>query len=91
MTFPEPRDRWSDAQDADFEAGSEAGADPRSATSRFPQAWWRFASEFGEDVASEWKALAEALTAPGSGEPRKWLGWALFRLAARVNPEVRER
>ena len=41
-----------------------------------------------ERVDSEWSAAREAFSGP---EPaRKWLGWALYRLAASVNPEIRD-
>jgi hypothetical protein len=44
-----------------------------------------------ESVDSEWSAAREALTGPGTEPIRKWLGWALYRLAARVNPEILDR
>ena len=44
-----------------------------------------------ESVDSEWSAAREALAGPGTEPFRKWLGWALYRLAARVNPEIRDR
>ena len=37
---------------------------------------------------SEWSAAREAFAGPGTEPIRKWLGWALYRLAARVNPEI---
>ena len=43
-----------------------------------------------ESVDSEWSAAREALAGPGTEPIRKWLGWALYRLAARVNPEIRD-
>lgn len=42
-----------------------------------------------ESVDSEWAAVGQALT--GTTPVRKWLGWALYRVAARVNPEIHER
>ena len=39
---------------------------------------------------SEWSAAREALAGPGTEPFRKWLGWALYRLATRVNPEIRD-
>ena len=44
-----------------------------------------------ESVDSEWSAAREALAGPGTEPIRKWLGWALYRLAARVNPEILDR
>ena len=44
-----------------------------------------------ESVDSEWSAAREALAGPGTQSIRKWLGWALYRLAARVNPEILDR
>ena len=44
-----------------------------------------------ESVDSEWSAAREALAGPGAEPIRKWLGWALYRLAARVNPEILDR
>ncbi len=43
-----------------------------------------------ERADSEFHALAEGLPVGRQGPVRfrKWLGWALFRLAAWVNPEV---
>jgi hypothetical protein len=41
-----------------------------------------------ESVDSEWSAAREALAGPGTEPIRKWLGWALYRLATRVNPEI---
>jgi len=40
-----------------------------------------------ESVDSEWIAFGEAFSAPGR-PLRKWLGWALYRVATRVNPEI---
>jgi len=45
--------------------------------------------ELLESVDSEWSAAREALA--GTEPFRKWLGWALYRLAARVNPEILDR
>ena len=47
--------------------------------------------ELIESVDSEWSAAREAMAGPGMEPIRKWLGWALYRLAARVNPEIRDR
>jgi len=47
--------------------------------------------ELLESVDSEWSAAREALAGPGTEPIRKWLGWALYRLAARVNPEILDR
>ena len=44
-----------------------------------------------ESVDSEWSAAREALAGPGTEPIRKWFGWALYRLAARVNPEILDR
>jgi hypothetical protein len=44
-----------------------------------------------QSVDSEWSAAREALAGPGTEPIRKWLGWALYRLAARVNPEILDR
>ena len=44
-----------------------------------------------ESVDSEWSAAREALAGPGTEPIRKWLGWALYRLAARLNPEILDR
>ncbi len=41
-----------------------------------------------DTVDSEWSAAREAFAGPGPF--RKWLGWALYRLAASVNPEIRD-
>jgi len=43
-----------------------------------------------DTVDSEWSAAREALAGPGTEPFRKWLGWALYRLATRVNPEIRD-
>jgi len=43
-----------------------------------------------DSVDSEWSAAREALAGPGTEPFRKWLGWALYRLAARVNPEIHD-
>jgi hypothetical protein len=47
--------------------------------------------ELVQSVDSEWSAAREALAGPGAEPIRKWLGWALYRLAARVNPEILDR
>ena len=44
--------------------------------------------EWIESVDSEWSAAREAFAGPGTEPIRKWLGWALYRLAARLNPEI---
>ena len=41
-----------------------------------------------DTVDSEWSAAREAFTGAGTEAFRKWLGWALYRIAARVNPEI---
>ena len=41
-----------------------------------------------DTVDSEWSAAREAFTSAGTEALRKWLGWALYRIAARVNPEI---
>ena len=41
-----------------------------------------------DTVDSEWSAAREAFMTPGTEAFRKWLGWALYRIAARVNPEI---
>jgi hypothetical protein len=46
--------------------------------------------ELIDTVDSEWNAAREAFAGPGTEPLRKWLGWALYRLAARVNPEIRD-
>ena len=47
-------------------------------------------SDLVESVDSEWSAAREAIAGPGTEPIRKWLGWALYRLAARLNPEIRD-
>jgi hypothetical protein len=47
-------------------------------------------SDLRDSVGSEWSAARQALSGPGTEPARKWLGWALYRLATRVNPEIRE-
>ena len=54
------------------------------------EAWTQSWRDFWESVDSEWSAAYEAFTAPDVEASRKWLGWALYRLAARVNPEIRD-
>jgi len=46
--------------------------------------------ELLDTFSSEWSAARHAFAGPGTEPLRKWLGWALYRLAARVNPEIRE-
>jgi len=66
----------------------ESAAEPSEpATPAEPGAW----RELFETVESEWVAFGEALSAPGRDPVRKWLGWALYRMAARLNPEIDER
>jgi hypothetical protein len=69
-----------------FETAGSAASEEASAT---PGRWTELQSrwiEVRERVDSEWSAAREALAGP---EPaRKWLGWALYRLATRVNPEI---
>ena len=65
----------------------ETAADPpESGSDR-----WTELRQLGESVESEWVALGQALGGRGRDPVRKWLGWALYRLAARVNPEIEER
>ncbi len=54
------------------------------------EAWMRAWQDFRESLDSEWSAAYEAFSTPDGEARRKWLGWALYRLAARVNPEVRD-
>ncbi len=42
-----------------------------------------------DQIDSEWSA-ARAAALGGSEPARKWLGWALYRLATRVNPEIHD-
>ena len=69
---------------------TDAGVEPGDA-SRMRGRWRELRAqwnEWRELVGSEWNAAYEALRGP---EPaRKWLGWALYRLATRVNPEIRD-
>jgi hypothetical protein len=44
--------------------------------------------ELRDTVDSEWSAAREAFAGPGTEPLRKWLGWALYRIAARLNPEI---
>ena len=44
--------------------------------------------ELIDSFSSEWSAAREALAGPGTEPFRKWLGWALYRIATRVNPEI---
>ena len=50
--------------------------------------WTQRWEELLESVDSEWSAAREAFSGPGTEPIRKWLGWALYRLATRVNPEI---
>ena len=59
----------------------EGGAPPRGD-------WAVRVEEWIESVDSEWSAAREAFAGPGTEPIRKWLGWALYRLAARLNPEI---
>jgi len=45
-------------------------------------------NELLESFDSEWSAAREAFSSAGPDAFRKWLGWALYRIAARVNPEI---
>jgi hypothetical protein len=47
-------------------------------------------AELRDSVDSEWSAASQALTGRGMTPVRKWLGWALYRVAARLNPEIRD-
>jgi hypothetical protein len=52
--------------------------------------WTRSWQDLWESLDSEWNAAYEAFTTPDVEARRKWLGWALYRIAARVNPEIRD-
>ena len=52
------------------------------------ESWTQRWQTLVDTVDSEWSAAREALAGPGTEPFRKWLGWALYRLAARVNPEI---
>jgi len=52
--------------------------------------WSRGWRELRESLDSEWSAAYQAFSTPGAEARRKWLGWALYRLAARLNPEIRD-
>ena len=68
-----------------------AGAlDPAQTWLRRRDAWVERWEELRELVDSEWSAAFQAFSGPGTEPVRKWLGWALYRLAARVNPEIRD-
>jgi len=54
------------------------------------EAWTQSWESFRESLDSEWNAAFEAFTTPDAEARRKWLGWALYRLAARVNPEIQD-
>jgi hypothetical protein len=60
---------------------ADGGGRPRSD-------WTLRFEEWVESVDSEWSAAREAFAGPGTEPIRKWLGWALYRLAARLNPEI---
>ncbi len=62
----------------------------RAAGERRPSGWMLRWEALLDTVDSEWNAAREALAGPGTEPFRKWLGWALYRLAARVNPEIRD-
>jgi hypothetical protein len=64
--------------------------DPAEAWLRRRDEWVLRWQELRESVDSEWSAAFHALTSPGPQSVRKWLGWALYRLAVRVNPEIRD-
>ena len=72
------------------------GVDTAGPAASGPRRWERFEEwtqrweALRESVDSEWNAAFEAFTTPGSDSARKWLGWALYRLAARVNPEIHD-
>jgi len=59
----------------------------RHGLAEFAMRW----EELLESVDSEWSAAREALAGPGTEPFRKWIGWVLYRLAARVNPEIVDR
>lgn len=69
-------------------AGDSAESDPSSSTHRWSELRQRL-EVLRESVDSEWTAVGQALSGPTP--VRKWLGWALYRMAARVNPEIDER
>jgi hypothetical protein len=71
--------------------GPEPGGPERAAERTQPWSGWveRWRT-LQESVDSEWSAAYEAFTTPGAEATRKWLGWALYRLATRVNPEIRD-
>ena len=89
MGFPEAPERWDDPWGVD--SGPVTDGTPHEAADLTSETWWGRIDELRDDVASEWRAFAAALAAPGGGDARKWLGWALYRLAARVNPDVGDR
>ena len=73
-----------------YEPMADGGVGTADATAT-PGGWRELLArwqELREQVDSEWNAAYEALRSPGTEPARKWLGWALYRLAARVNPEI---
>ena len=59
-------------------------------SSRGRPEWTLRWNELLESFDSEWSAAREAFAGPGTEPIRKWLGWALYRLAARLNPEIQD-
>ena len=67
------------------------GATAPEEASPTPRRWSELRAhwvDLRERVDSEWSAAREAFS--GREPARKWLGWALYRLAASVNPEIRD-
>jgi len=62
--------------------------DPAETRLRRRDEWAERWEDLRESVDSEWSAAFQALTSPGTQPIRKWLGWALYRIATRVNPEI---
>ena len=80
-------------------AGQWVGGSPVSLRTPFPDPAARAARRAGaqlehgvEVVASELRAAREGLPVGRNGVQnfRKWLGWASYRFAAWVNPEIDE-
>jgi hypothetical protein len=67
-----------------------AAAGPADALYARWDEWLERWTELRDSVGSEWSAARQALSGPGTAPARKWLGWALYRLATRVNPEIRD-
>ena len=69
-----------DTQSPAARIGTEGNVESRTET------WTLRWEALRDNVDSEWNAAREAFA--GAEPFRKWLGWALYRLAARVNPEI---